>query len=68
MRRHPRPEKVREVLASAPPGIVAAEYGEEIVRLRGVIKQAADLLKHPDGIREARQLLTDTLARERWWR
>ena len=60
----------RVSLDSRPPGIVAADYAEEIVRLRGVIKQAADLLRGQSGraVAEARVLLDDTLERERWWR
>ena len=41
--------KRRVSLDSKPPGLVASDYAEEIVRLRGAMKQAADLLRGHSG-------------------
>lgn len=66
-RRRPDPERVRHTLRNVPPEYLLNEYGEEIVRLRGAIKQALDMLD-ADLVRsltEARVLLRDTLERKR---
>ena len=67
MRRRPQPERVRERLAPD----VSGDYAEEIIRLRGAMKQAIDVLRDNGSGRaavEARVLLEDTLKREGWWR
>ena len=55
---------------STPPGIVAADYAEEIIRLRGAMQQAVDLLdgRSHRAVSAARVLLRDTLAYEGWWK
>lgn len=65
MKRRPDPERVRHTLRRMPPDVVVNEYGEEIVRLRGAIKQALDLLDADviRGLVEARSLLRDALER-----
>lgn len=68
-RRRADRERVRDVLtlsqSNMPPGVIASEYAEEIVRLRRQIRKAVNQLQadRPD---IALHTLRESLA-ERWW-
>ena len=63
LRRRIDRDRVRHTLRDFPRGELVDVYGEEIVRLRGAIKQAAELLEADLilGLVEARALLQATL-------
>jgi hypothetical protein len=60
LRRRPDPGLVRHALTNMPPSVLANEYGEEIVRLRGEMQRALDLLNDVDLV-AARRTLTRAL-------
>jgi hypothetical protein len=62
LRRRPNPGRVRHALKNLPPSVLADEYGEEIVRLRGEMQRALDLLNEADP-NAARRTITRALER-----
>lgn len=68
LRRRPKVEKVRHELRGMPPELMLNAYGEEIVRLRGALRQALDCLTATGGVVEAKRILSGALEREGWWR
>lgn len=62
LRRRPKPEKVRATLGD----MVGVQWGEEILRLRRVIRRAL-MQVNAGRYEEAAETLSEGLA-ERWWR